>query len=238
VERTPPAAQAARLDPLKKVHEDEDLLVVFKPPGLLTSTVPRERRATALAIVRQYLMASDARARVGLIHRLDRDAAGLLVFSKNRAAFESLKRQFFHHTVERVYEAEVVGRVKPRKGRIESRLVEWPDGSVHSTLAPGKGQVAITDYAVIQQQKATALLRVTLLTGRKHQIRAHLGERGWPIVGDPIYGKPGRGGRASPGGLRLVAVALAFDHPRGGQRIRFTIPGLAQGRADNPPGSG
>src|SRR5882672_10083194 len=93
----------ASIEPLKIVHEDEGVLVVVKPPGLLTSTTVRERRATAIAIVRDYLADREPRARPGIVHRLDRDATGLLVFSKNNAAHQSLKRQFFEHTVLREY---------------------------------------------------------------------------------------------------------------------------------------
>src|SRR5262249_11749999 len=154
--------------------------VVDKPPGLLTSTVPREPRATLLAQVRGHVAAKERRARVGLIHRLDRDASGLLVFSKNNAAYESLKRQFFEQLVERVYMASVDGRPPELKGRIRSRLVELTDGRVRSTKAPDKGQAALTEYIVLRQFGGRALLRVTLHTGRKHQIRAHLSERGMP----------------------------------------------------------
>lgn len=215
---------AAKLNPLKIVFEDADVLIVFKPADLLTSTVAREKRATALAIVREYLSATDPSARVGLIHRLDRDASGLLVFSKNHEAYESLKSQFFHHTVDREYQAIVRGRVKPRAGRIESRLVERADGSVHSARQPDSGQVAITDYEVIQSNAKRGshpltALRVRLQTGRKHQIRVQLSEKGWPIVGDKVYG----GGR---GKLQLRAISLGFDHPRSGERVTFSAPGL------------
>jgi 23S rRNA pseudouridine1911/1915/1917 synthase len=208
------------LAPLRLVHEDDDVLVIDKPPGLLTSTVPRERRPTALAIVRRYIEATSPRARVGLIHRLDRDAGGLLVFSKSDLAYQSLKTQFFKHTVQRMYEAVVVGSPRPKKGRIESRLVERADGSVHSTKQPGRGERAVTAYEVIDEADGRATLRVTLQTGRKHQIRVHLSERGWPIVGDGVYGAPDR---ADPngGGLKLRAVRLAFDHPRTGKRVTF-----------------
>src|SRR4029079_12746335 len=121
-------APAALISPLKIVFEDQELLVVDKPAGLLTSTVPRERRPTALAIVRRYLGATSPDARVGLIHRLDKDASGLLVFSKSHLAYESLKGQFFKHTVERVYEAVVHGKPAPPAGRVASRLVERADG--------------------------------------------------------------------------------------------------------------
>src|SRR5438105_15337583 len=122
------------------VYEDADILVVDKPVGLLTSTVPRERRPTLLADVREHVAAAgDRRARVGLIHRLDRDASGLLVFSKNDAAYRLLKEQFFSHSVERIYMA-IVESVPPEpQGRIRLELVEKPDGSVRSAKAPGAG---------------------------------------------------------------------------------------------------
>lgn len=204
--------------PFPIIFEDRDILIINKPAGLLTSTVPRERRPTTLAAVTRYLYATDPAAHVGLIHRLDRDAAGLLVFSKNPAAYASLKTQFFHHTVTRVYHA-VVSPPPPRdSGRIESRLVERADGSVHSTRQSNKGQPAVTDFAVISRRGKLAHLQVTLHTGRKHQIRVHLSESGFPILGDPQYG-----GQPHKSGLRLTAVHLAFDHPRTGRRLSFQI---------------
>ena len=211
----PKQPSRASLAPLKLVHEDEDVLVIDKPAGLLTSTGPRERRPTALAIVREYVQATSSRARLGLIHRLDRDAAGLLVFSKSDLAYQSLKTQFFKHTVERVYQAVVRGTPNPKKGRIDSRLVERADGTMRSTDEHAQGERAITDYEVVEQRKGEATLRVTLHTGRKHQIRLQLSERGWPIVGDVVYGQ------GESGGLQLRAIRLAFDHPRTGRRVTF-----------------
>ncbi len=205
--------------PFRIIFEDRDILVINKPAGLLTSTVPRERRPTALAAVTRYLRAADPVARVGLIHRLDRGAAGLLVFSKNPAAYASLKRQFFHHTVTRIYHAVVSPAPSRDSGRIESRLVERADGTVHSTRQAGKGQPAVTDFAVILRRGNVGHLRVTLHTGRKHQIRAHLSESGFPILGDTKYG-----GKPHKSGFHLSAVQLGFEHPRTGKRVSFTMP--------------
>jgi 23S rRNA pseudouridine1911/1915/1917 synthase len=206
--------------PFPIIFEDEDVLVINKPAGLLTSTVPREPRPTALAAVSQYLRANRPSAHVGLIHRLDRDASGLLVFSKNPTAFTSLKSQFFHHTVTRIYYAIVSPAPGKDSGRIESRLIEHADGTVHSTRQTTKGQPAITDFVVLKREKRQALLKIILHTGRKHQIRAHLSEFGSPILGDSMYG-----GKSHPKGLQLTAVELAFTHPRHQNRVRFVLEG-------------
>ena len=215
-----PERARASIEPLKIVHEDEDVLVVIKPPGLLTSTTVRERRATAIELVRNYLTDRDRRARAGIVHRLDRNASGLLVFSKNNAAHQSLKKQFFKHTVLREYLAVVHGTVSPKSGRIESNLVELKDGSVRDTHAPGRGQNAVTDYEVISQGEKIAVVRVRLETGRKHQIRAHFAQRKNPVVGDSVYEGPQTPGTM----LLLAAVKLGFDHPRSGERVVFEIP--------------
>ena len=217
------ASQTPSRLPFEIVYEDADILVVNKPAGLLTSTVAGERRPTLRAAVWDYVRQREPRARVGVIHRLDRGASGLLIFSKNDAAYASLKRQFFQHTVRREYLAVVHGCPDPPSGRIENRLVERTDGTVHSTKMAGKGELAITDYQLIDTHKTKqgtrSVLRVTLQTGRKHQIRAHLSERGTPIVGDKAYGPPTQDRH-----LLLAAMRLAFQHPRDGREMDFTIP--------------
>jgi 23S rRNA pseudouridine1911/1915/1917 synthase len=203
--------------PFVIVHEDDDILVIDKPPGLLTSTVPREKRPTALAAVREYVSAKHPKAQVGLIHRLDRDASGLLVFSKNHEAYLSLKRQFFEHSVDRVYLALVHGTPNPRAGTIDTNLIERADGSVHSTREPKRNaERAVTHYETLDSTGRRSLLRVRLETGKKHQIRAHLSERGVPIVNDPIYSDQKPSGR-----LMLAAVELRLNHPRTGNRMTF-----------------
>jgi 23S rRNA pseudouridine1911/1915/1917 synthase len=207
----PPSRPIPSVHPLKIVFEDDDLLIVNKPAGLLTSTVPREKRPTALAILRNY-------THVGLIHRLDRDAAGLLVFSKTDLAHHSLKRQFFLHTVQRTYIAVTDGVPTPAAGRIESRLVELPDGSVRPATREGIGELAVTEYQTIQRQGSKAVVRATLHTGRKHQIRVHLSQRGAPIVGDSVYNPDRPGSR-----LMLAAVVLGFVHPRTGHPVLYEL---------------
>ena len=211
-----PAPSPASVSPLTVVLEDPDFVVIDKPPGLLTSTVPNEQRPTAWAILER------AYDRPGLIHRLDRDASGLLVFSRTPAAYDSLKGQFFQHTVERVYIAITHDAPTPADGRIATSVVELPDGSVRTTRKPGNGRPAVTDYRTIARGNRLAALRVQLQTGRKHQIRTHLSDRGVPLLGDRVYGRPDDAPR-----LMLAAVRLGFLHPRTGRPVLVTLPAPA-----------
>ena len=201
---------------------------------MITSSGPRDRRPTLWGTVQKRAIAQRHRFPMGLIHRLDRDASGLLVFSKHDEAYQALKKQFFRHTVERVYLAVVHGVMNQGKGQVSSRLVERADGSVHSTNRPGVGELAISHFEVCETANGYSLVRVTLETGRKHQIRVHLSEMGFPVVGDEVY-KPKQGPTrkqktaqaklempANPQ-LMLTAVRLCLDHPMTEKRMEFEI---------------
>lgn len=239
---TQPAPRRQAL-PFEIVHADEDLLVIDKPAGLLTSSVPREKRPTALAIVRQWAAVEKPRARVGLVHRLDADASGLLVFSLNNAAHASLKKQFADHSAGRIYFAVVTATVTPESGTIKSMLVEHVDGTVHVTRNGAHGQSAVTHYETVSQHAGYTLLRMTLETGRKHQIRAHLASRGWPIAGDRLYAG------ATAERLLLHGTILRLAHPRTGEPVEFTSamptafetllrPTASTSKSKSPPRSG
>lgn len=217
------------------VYEDQDILLINKPQGMLTSSGPRDQRPTLWRMVQKRARDQKHRRQMGIIHRLDRDACGLLVFSKNNLAYQSLKKQFFKHTVQRVYLAITSGNVRPSKGTITSYLVESADGSVHKSNRPGVGERAISHYELCETVGGYSLVRVTLETGRKHQIRVHLASLGHPIVGDPMYQAPPLSPQqkkprtVSPKNttgqkLMLVAGKLCLDHPRTGKRLVFEIP--------------
>jgi len=208
------------------VFEDGHLVVIEKPEGV--STVPYERKesGTALDLVRQAWRRQGKHATLTplyVVHRLDKDTSGLLCFAKTKLAERGLHRIFKQHLAEREYLAVAHGRVRP--GRIESRLVEnRGDGLRGSTDRSGQGQHAVTEIEVIETFAAATLCRVRLQTGRTHQIRIHLAERGHPLVGETVYIRDllRRGGRplASPR-LLLHAATLGLDHPVTGQRLRF-----------------
>jgi 23S rRNA pseudouridine1911/1915/1917 synthase len=197
---------------LGRVHEDDAILVVVKPGGLLTIATERERERTVYRLLWDYLAARGERPFI--VHRLDRETSGLLVFAKSEAAKRALQAQFEARTVERVYRALVEGRPPREQGTLESRLAEDRMLRVRSAE---RGRVAITHYRVLTARRAGTVLELSLGTGRRHQIRVQLAEAGWPIVGDVAHGGP----RHAGGRMCLHATRLAFVHPATGARVAF-----------------
>jgi RluA family pseudouridine synthase len=204
-------------DGLALLHEDADVLVVLKSNGLLTVATERERENTAQAYLNAYL-AQKGEERVHVVHRLDRETSGVLVFAKSFAAREALKEQFAAHTTERVYIAVVEGTLDPPRGTFRSHLLERRDLRMQSVAAHPDAKLAVTHYRTIESKGAWSMLEVRLETGRKNQIRAHLTEAGHPVAGDQLYGS-----KQNPlGRLGLHAKTLGFTHPTTGERLTFT----------------
>ena len=203
------------------IYEDEDLFVIDKPAGLITSSGQRDKRPTAIGILNRHFE-NYREIDVGLIHRLDKDASGLLVFSKHAEAFHDLKRQFADKSAGREYFAivERAQPVKPATGRLESYLVELTDGRVVITTNKHKGDHAILDYECVEERGKFAQVKVRLFTGRKHQIRVQLSARGWPIMGDAMYHEMPT---AAPR-LLLHARRLELTHPATGKALVFESP--------------
>lgn len=180
----PPLPWGVRL-----VHEDDDVVVVDKPPGLLTIATERAAARTLYRAVTAHARATANRRRtprVFIVHRLDRETSGLVVFARTPAVKRALQAQFVARTVERVYVALVEGRVRDDRGRLVSRLRDdAPGGRVRFGR---EGREAITRYRVLRRGRDATLLEMSLETGRRGQIRAQLAELGHPILGDAAYG--------------------------------------------------
>ena len=219
LEVAPRSAQRALPPGLAILHEDVDVIVVLKANGLLTVATEREREATAQAYLNTYL-GSRGEDRVHVVHRLDRETSGVLVFAKNFHARERLKEQFAEHSADRLYVAIAEGTMDPERGTIHSLLLERRDLKMVSVDSHPDAKMAVTHYRTVTVTKEYSMLEVTLETGRKNQIRAHLSEAGHPVVGDSMYGST----KNPIGRLGLHAKLLAFDHPTSGKRLTFAVP--------------
>ncbi|HOE67340.1 MAG TPA: RluA family pseudouridine synthase [Candidatus Hydrogenedentes bacterium] len=199
------------------LYEDRDILVVDKAPGLLTMGTDSEKTRTAYYRLTDYVRKGCARSRnrIFIVHRLDREVSGVLVFAKTLEAKESLQSQW--EEVEKKYLAVVHGRLPDKAGVISSYLAESRTLAVHSTDDATRGKLSRTAYRVLKETPRFSLLEITLLTGRKHQIRVHLAEIGHPIVGDDKYG------RKDPAQKRIAlhATSIAFIHPSTGEPVAF-----------------
>jgi 23S rRNA pseudouridine1911/1915/1917 synthase len=209
--------------PLEWVHEDEDILVVDKPHGLLTIATEKEREKTAYRMITAWLRVQpggmDHRQPLFIVHRLDRETSGLIVFAKNPPAKLRLQDQFQARTVERVYVAVVEGHVRSERGTMRDRLKESPSLRVRRTHDRDAGKEAVTRFRVIERRATSTVLELELETGRRGQIRAQLEALGHPIVGDRRYGSTIDPIRR----VCLHATRLGFTHPQGG-RVRYESP--------------
>ncbi len=197
---------------LTRVHEDDALLVVVKPPGLLTIATERERERTLYRLLWDYL--ATGRERPFIVHRLDRETSGLLVLAKTEPVKRALQAQFEARSVERVYVALVQGRPPAERGTLTSRLAQDQALRVRSA---DRGRLAVTHYRVLERRRDRCLLELKLGTGRRHQIRVQLAEAGCPIVGDSSHGGSRRSGKR----LCLHASRLGFVHPETGTPVAF-----------------
>lgn len=197
------------------LYEDNDILVVDKPAGLLTIATPTEKSQTAYFILTDYVRKGSPKSgtRVFIVHRLDRETSGVLLFAKTPEA--KLKLQEAWTTTEKHYLAVVEGRPVKKADTITSYLAEDKAHRVYSTTNSRTGRLASTAYRVLKVAKGKTLLDVHLLTGRKNQIRVHLADIGHPVVGDRKYGNA-KGPHAR---LALHACSISFDHPVSGQRM-------------------
>ena len=218
-----PAPQATQMRGINVVHEDKDLIVVNKNAGLLTMATDKEKRATVYSILSNYVKDKNKDNKIFIVHRLDRETSGLMLFAKNEEMQELLQESWKETVEERSYLAVIDGKLDPPEGSYRSYLFESKVFKVHSTNDPEKGREAITHYSTLKSNDNYSLLKVNLETGRKNQIRVHMQDMKHPIVGDKKYGST-----SNPiGRLGLHAWVLAFKHPLTGKKMRFetSVPG-------------
>jgi 23S rRNA pseudouridine1911/1915/1917 synthase len=207
---------------LRILYEDETLLVVNKPAGLLTVPLGRRQGApSAYSLIADHLGPRRCRTPF-VVHRIDRDTSGIVVFAKTTAAQRAIKEQFARRDPERVYWAVVRGRPMPAQGRWRDRLV-WDDSTLKQTAANAKdpgATEAISDYRVLETFGDCSLVEVRLHTGKRNQIRIQAALRGHPLIGERQYAKAGN----SFPRQALHAYRLSFAHPVDGRQLTFEAP--------------
>jgi 23S rRNA pseudouridine1911/1915/1917 synthase len=219
-ERVEPPLAAEDMD-LRLAYEDEHLLVVDKPAGVVVHPAPGHREGTLVhGLLEHGAEGGEEADRPGIVHRLDRDTSGLLVVARSEEAYERLREQVARRELERTYLALVRGRPRSRRGRIEAPIGRDRSDPLRHSLDTDTPREAITHFEVERLFDHHALLRVRLETGRTHQIRVHLAAIDLPVAGDPVYGVP------EPGLPRqfLHATELAFPHPITGERVEARSP--------------
>jgi 23S rRNA pseudouridine1911/1915/1917 synthase len=226
-----PAEAAAQDIPLSVVFEDEHLIVIDKPAGLVVHPAAGNLDGTLVNALlhhcRGQLSGIGGVARPGIVHRIDKDTSGLLVVAKTNAAHEGLAKQFADHSIERAYHAVVAGLPMPLAGTVRGAIARSSSNRKKMALVEdGRGKHAVTHYKTLERLQGAALVECRLETGRTHQVRVHMSSIGHPLLGDPVYGR-------SPPRLRpilqtlgfqrqaLHAAEIGFIHPVTGEMVRF-----------------
>lgn len=173
---------------IRIIYEDDDIIVVDKPSGLLSMASNKEKKKTTYNLVRDYLMQTNKNNKVFIVHRLDKDTSGVLILAKNLKAKSMFQNAWSTNVLTKEYIAVVEGHPKANKGTIKTYLKENDEGYVYSVKSGKEGKIAITSFEKIKENKRYTMLKVLIKTGRKNQIRVHLKELGYPIVGDKKYG--------------------------------------------------
>lgn len=205
---------------LSVLYEDVDILVVNKAGGLATVSNDQAREQTAYFLLTDYVRKGNAKShkRIFVVHRLDRDTSGVLVFAKHGAAKRYLQENWSDFS--KTYCAIVHGAPHEQAGVISSYLAESPTYRVYSVSNPREGKLAKTAYRLVKQASSYSQLEINLLTGRKNQIRVHLADQGCPVVGDTKYGRKDRGIRH----LALHAASITINHPHTKDPMTFDAP--------------
>lgn len=194
---------------LRIIYEDDYIIVADKGYGLLSMATKNEKTETAYRIVSDYIKRSNPDGHVFIVHRLDRDTSGVMMFAKDQDIQEAMQRNWNDTVLERKYVAVVEGELNPPAGKVESYLKENAAMQVYSSKVAGDGQHAVTYYKTIASNSRFSLVEIQLETGRKNQIRVHMHDLGHPIIGDRKYGS-----KCNPiGRVALHAATLRFRHP-------------------------
>ncbi|MDO4921295.1 MAG: RluA family pseudouridine synthase [Phascolarctobacterium sp.] len=211
--------------PLDIIYEDEDVVVVNKPRGMVVHPAAGNYSGTlvnALLYHCKNLSGINGVIRPGIVHRLDKDTSGIMICAKNDAAHLSLSQQIQNKTAQRAYLAVVRGNIKTDEGVIETLIARDKNDRKKMAVVKEDGRQAITEYQVLERFGKYTIVRCRLRTGRTHQIRVHMEYLGYPLVGDPKY-SPMKTPFAI-NGQALHSQTLEFDHPRTGQRLHFEAP--------------
>ena len=209
---------------LDVLYEDDDLIVINKPEGLVVHPGSGQREHTlvnALLFHFPKLSGIGGKERPGIVHRLDKDTTGCLVIAKTDLAHRSLSEQFAERSVEKIYLALVGGKLRKPSGTIEEKIGRHPVHRQRMSTASSRGRAAKTDYRVVSSSEDMSLVECKLHSGRTHQIRVHLHHLGHPVLGDKVYG--GRFAKSFPRQM-LHAWRLGFRHPRTQQLNQFEAP--------------
>ncbi len=205
---------------LRIVHEDSAIIVVDKGSGLLSMASDTEKSKTAYSMLSEYVKKFDPKNLIFIVHRLDRDTSGLMMFAKSKKIQEVLQKDWNDSIIDRSYVVIVEGVVENEEGTVTSWLKENKALVMFSSQTPNDGQKAVTHYKLLRSNKQFSMLEVKLETGRKNQIRVHMKDMGHPVTGDKKYGA-----KLNPiGQMGLHARVLAFKHPVTGKTLRFDTP--------------